>query len=642
MKKIFIAVGAALLLAAPAAQAQSFLDRLKEKAGTFGGGFSSGSSAGNEANARQAGLGSVLEAAGAAGDEGMSGTALDGAKQVLQPKRSSAFGWNGTVTPSAAKFPIPLMNEFPALPTASQLANPVEAEQIAYYRAVKAVTLRAEELNSDTTCEDVETERWRSVYESSMKDAFGLTDTDLALLDSGSMSEADRARIEEKVRNAFLGGTDMAALEKMGSMSEEEMMAGMNSKLFSVYDRNDANLRKYMGTTAQEQKDLYILTMRDENAGEKASAQMEKKTMAFMKEQSAKNPKFQAEAQAFSQRFQSEVMAAMMQAEAPVLNMMNSMNNVQGKLAPVMERQQKYHNYVNSLAAATPGVYSDSRADARFAAAEAAKLEGIKARIYTVAKTRQECDALFQQAAELIRTYRERAAVAWLADLQKRFDAMKNSMGEIIKINRQAVADGVIPECALWRYPLNQVILAGDLLADAYSEFPCNYPSMYVKELVKVVTVSGTVPATSESLDCPDDGAWSGRKDKYGPESSSEYEIFIPEFFTASSVKDCLSGSNLFMRGGDSYSRFNGSAWGVVTEEVALGAPDAEPAKSGSWTSLDGKRTLVYNAQGGFLQLPEGDIVYPCALEKTADGVVWVEQEIRNGRVGIFKCFYKI
>ena len=67
-----------------------------------------------------------------------------------------------------------------------------------------------------------------------------------------------------------------------------------------------------------------------------------------------------------------------------------------------------------------------------------------------------------------------------------------------------------------------------------------------------------------------------------------------------------------------------------------------------AWKSGDGKRTVVYNAEGGFLQFPEGDIVYPVAWEKRGNEIIWAENETvydNNGNAANFrivKCTYKL
>ncbi|MBP3203100.1 MAG: hypothetical protein J6M31_05790, partial [Bacteroidales bacterium] len=110
MKKLFIAIAALSLLCAPA-QAQGFLNKLKEKAEKAAGG-----NIGNPF-----GVSSEEEQPLSAMPDSDAPAAVTG-EQALPAKRASTFGWDGPVTPSSAKFPIPLMNEFPAVPAASELA----------------------------------------------------------------------------------------------------------------------------------------------------------------------------------------------------------------------------------------------------------------------------------------------------------------------------------------------------------------------------------------------------------------------------------------------------------------------------------------------------------------------------------------
>ena len=137
MKRITIII-AALALICSQAQAQSFLDKIKQKAESTIGGSLGETMQGMIPEG-------MSQMAGQDNDDPNSVNVVTG-EQALPAKRASTFGWDGPVTPSSAKFPIPLMNEFPAVPSAQALINPVEANQIAYYKAIKAVTLRAEEL----------------------------------------------------------------------------------------------------------------------------------------------------------------------------------------------------------------------------------------------------------------------------------------------------------------------------------------------------------------------------------------------------------------------------------------------------------------------------------------------------------------
>lgn len=573
--------------------------------------------------------------------EGEDGYSSYNSREVLQPRRSSTFSWNGAITLSSATNPAQLMAEFPAVPTAAQIANPVEADQINFYKALKAVTLRAEALNESTTCADEVSEAWRKKFEKTIQDAFGLSAEDMALMNSGNMSPEDEKRIQEKMSMAMFGMTNVEdKMDEMFSDSKEDMLDNTFKEVFAVYDKNDANLKKYYNSSAKEQKEIMSLTIKDPKAGEKASSDFEKRSKAFMKEQSAKDPSFEKEAKAFSTKFSAEIMSAMKSQSSPLLGMANSMKDLDKKMAPIKEMQQKLAKYHMDIMAAFPESSFDNEVDGAFAAAEAKKIEEIKKKIYGSDKTSKEWDAHFQQVEQLIKTYRERAAKVWAADVQKRFDAVKGYIAKVIEINQQAVAEEIIPECAIYRVPLNAVINAGDILAEAYSHFPCNYPAMYEETLAKTVTLGDTPKL---------DGAVKGFADGGSSAALPVSDFWYPEFYVSSSLADVLEGKHLVKRVYDGsttqYFRLGaGNSWAA---DSSFNPKNQEQNKSvvssAKWTSEDGKRTVVYNADGGFLQLPEGDIVYPLALEKVADGVVWAVQEVdEKGNINIYRCFYKI
>ena len=237
------------------AQAQSFLNKLKEKAEQ---------AVGSVSEKLGDAVGGILpegmkDSAGVSDTDG--GFGVVSGEQALPPRRASTFGWDGPVTPSSASFPVPLMNEFPAVPSASDLVNPVEEKQIAYYQAIKAVTIRAEELNMDQTCEDEETLMWRKKSNQILKDSFGLTDAEIAMLERDDLSEAEQQRLEEKISKAILGDLDVDALEKQAAQYEgksedelvDEMMDNSLRSTFAVYDRNASDIRKYMGVSTDGQ-----------------------------------------------------------------------------------------------------------------------------------------------------------------------------------------------------------------------------------------------------------------------------------------------------------------------------------------------------------------------------------------------------
>ena len=416
MKKILIAIAALTLVCAPV-QGQSFLKKLKEKAEKKAGNALFGKESKETEQASTIQL-DEIEDMDAVSD---APKAVSGEK-ALPPRRASSFGWDGPVTPSSAKFPIPLMNEFPAVPDPSELAHPTEANQIAYYKAIKAVTLRAEELNEDTTCEDKETLLWREKTNNSLKELFGLTDAEIKMLNDENLPEADRKRLEEKMQKALLGDLDVNAIEQEASKyegkSEAEIQAMMANKALAaldpVYDRNDADIRKYMGVTAADLKAAARAQMKSSNPNKECPEMqaVQNKSKAYQKQQSATNPSFKKEAEAFEKRLQAETREATMKASSmgSMGGMMGKMSELQQKAASITEMEQKLANYFSQTTKLLD--VPDNAVDAKFSVADRKKLLALKEKIYATDDA-SVYNPLFQQAIEIIKTYRDRAAKVW-------------------------------------------------------------------------------------------------------------------------------------------------------------------------------------------------------------------------------------
>ena len=621
MKKLFVAIAALSLLCAPA-QGQGFLGKLKQQAEKAVGGNIGEALGGlvpeNVQNMAQMG-------------DSDSPAAVTG-EQALPAKRASTFGWDGPVTPSSAKFPIPLMNEFPAVPPASELANPTEAAQIAYYKAIKAVTLRAEELNQDTTCEDEQTLMYREKANRMLSDLFGLTPAEIEMLQDENLPEAEQQHLQEKMQKALLGDLDANSLENMAAqyenMSEADAMAMMAdrniSALDAVFDRNAADIKKYMGVSAADMKAASRAQMHSSNP-DRMTPEMEavqRKSKAYQKEQAAKDPSFQKAADAFEKRMQAETRDATMKA-ASMGNLgggMGNLMNAMEKARPIMEMEQKMAAYFAQMQKLL--LVEDKAVDAKFASADRKKLLALKEKIYSTDDA-SVYNPLYQEALQLIRTYRERAAKVWAADVQGRFDKMKANMAELIKLNRQAVADELIPECALWRMPLNVVISAGDILAEAYSEFPCEYPPMYNREVVREVELS-KVPGGGL--------AWFPEFSVFG--SSHFDEIAAGKYIFASNDK-----GEVYQFSGGSWTRLSDSRIKELSE-MKQGAA----AASGSWTSSDGLRTVTFNGEGGYIVLPEGDEIFqPHAWKAFPDKIQWLDAvTTEDGKYQLILCTYKL
>ena len=623
MKRIAVLVAAISLLCAPA-QAQGILGRIAGAAGKAVGnvvGNAVGKTVNEKVNEKVGEM--VPDELKELGEMGKDFNPVTG-EQAFPPRRYSTFGWDGVVTPSTAQFPVPLMNEFPAVPSAADLVNPVEEKQIAYYQAIKRVTLRAEELNADTTCDDETTLAWREKINSELKNILGLTDADLALMEKEELTDAENEYLSGKIAKALLGDdVDMEALAKEAEAAQGKdanaIVADTFTKtelaVFAVYDAHAAELKKYTDFTAQEYKDAYHLNMKDEKAGAARNKEMEAHWKQFQK---SKDAAFQKEAAAFQKNISSELMKASLGATGTGRLAQGTLN-VMSKAQPLLDFQKKLVKYYKDINEALPKL--KPAADMAFSAAERQKVLDLKKRIYAT-EDASVYNPLYLEALELIRTYRERAAKAWVADVQKRYDTVKGAVANVTKINRQAIADELLPECALYRLPLNMVIDAGDILAEAYSEFPSNYPKMYNEEVLREIKL----------------------QDGWMP--------WWPEFSVLGDAgfADLQAGRYIFAsdRNGTVY-QFNNGSWSPLSaarvKELNDMKKTATPAGQ-SWTSQDGKREVIFNAEGGYFQMPEGDLAYPDAWKFDGNKLQWIVVDTEGDANGgytykLIRCTYK-
>ena len=553
-------------------------------------------------------------------DEG--GLGVASAKEQLQPKRQSTLTWDEAVVPSTASSAEALMKELPAVPTVAQLIEPDEDAQILYYRAIKKVSLRAEQLNEEATCDDETTNLWRNKANQVLKD-LGLSDADIKALENDNLSEAERERISQKVAKAVLGDFDMSGLENMEKMDENAMMRQMTAKTDAIYDKYDTQLRKYTGIPASEYKKASAMAATNPDAADKQMDALSKRAAAYGKQQSANNPQFEKEAKAFGQKLSAELMQAQRSA-SPMGNMgnlndlMNNVNQMQGKMASIQQTQQAMMQYVNKIQNLVPETEVED-ADVSFAASERRKIENIKKQIYSTDNA-SEYNPLYLQALEMIKTYRQRVAKVWHDDLTQRVNQLKQAVPQAISIQRQAIKDELIPECALWRVPLNLVIRATDVLGDAYAEFPSNYPPMYNEEVVQTIKLT----------------------DGYG--------FMYPESQVSVSVDEALRGKGIYKTNSEGeFYEWNNGSWKAVEYKAAMtDIKKVQKPESASWTSSDGKRTVRFNAEGGYLSLPEGDEVGPRAWSKSGNNLIWVDYCISiddttgDETLQIRKCTYKL
>ena len=648
MKKILALFAAAMLLSIQPAGAQAFLNKLKEKAGTAIGNAIS-EKLGNKVEEEVAGKTDIDVNAFAEVEErqqlSSAAPAVITPEQQLQRRRASSFGWDGKVTPSTAQFPIPLLNEFPAVPAAQELANPTEAGMISYYNAIKKVTLRAEELNADTTCEDEFSEEWRKKQENKVREAFGLTEQEWNLLNSGNATDAQREAIENKIQMAMFGGVDMqkaaadaqANMKKYENMSEAdreaEMMMKTTKAIVAVYKQDPAETKYVTGMTPDEVEKALMEEMEFQAKAVKnsnyngAGGPMAKKMQEYEKTMTARDGSaYKKRADAMNKKVQSASMKAMQDMESigSLMAGLDNMRNLEDKIG-MKDVQAAERSYYDASVPMMNAIEVGSDIDAKFSAAERKKVQAIKEQIYSTDDP-LKYNPLYLQALEAIKTYRVRAAGLWSAAIQKRFNDVKALMPDYIKAQRKAVEDGIIPECGLWRAPLNVVIEAGDILEEAYSEFPCDYPPMYLEELKDELVLK------------------------------ENEHIWWPEHYALGNINDILMRKFLFkaVYGDGEYKiyQWEGADWKPVPDDFdETKFEKVEEPQSAVWKSRDGKREIIYNAEGHWILLPEGDMIYPIALDKQDDAITWVvmkefdqsnENTTQTRTLQIYKCTYKL
>jgi len=611
MKKILTLITVLLFAAAPAANAQAFLNKLKDKAGQALGNVVSekvtDKIGGKIAEKTGIDINDMEEMGSYDDSDAPSVVAPD---QQLQRRRTSTFAWNEAVTPSTAKFPIPLLNEFPAVPSAAELADPTEEGMINYYRAIKRVTLRAEELNETSTCDDAFSEQWREKIANDMANSFGMTRAEFDRFCDENTPEAEREKLEEKMMAAMFGGVDpmasLSALEGQAPPTEQSIQNAAFDAAMKVYQADPAETKYVTGKTPAELKALMYGKNPDQYEPELKAyekAMIDKDGAAYKKRRDA---------------FQSKLTAAAQQAVTAttglgdIMKMSESMSKMESGMSDLVKMQQAMQKLANATMEIEKAVAYTSNVDAEFSASERKKLETIKKQIYAT-NDPKVYNPLYLQALDAIKSYRLRAASIWASSVQKHFNDVKAKVPAFIKTIREEVEAGYLPECALYRAPLNVVIECGDILEEAYSEFPSDYPSMYNEEIV----------------------------------IETEAELFWPEFLVGTSI-DTMLDEYLFKQENGNIYRYNGGNWSKVPANFDYTKlPEIASPKSASWKSNDNKREVAFNAKGCWLQLPEGDVVYPVALESNADSIQWIvseriEQPSGKELYRVIKCTYKL
>ncbi len=240
-------------------------------------------------------------------------------------------------------------------------------------------------------------------------------------------------------------------------------------------------------------------------------------------------------------------------------------------------------------------------------------------------------DAMYDQADKLLYEYRTEAAREYRGSLQRQIEEIKKFTNEYIRLTRELVAKGDIPECALGRADLNAVITVGNLLQKAYDD-----PSDLMPNPV----------CTDVIYELPDNG-W----------TFCPWECGYP-LGRGASVESMNSGNDVsnswpllaehtINDGNREFGLLDKGSFRTITEEELerynkradeqRKKPGTQKPAYGTYKSRSGKRTVEYS-QSGELIINGMTSYGPIAFTAKADCLQWI---IFDGGK-IVKCTYKL
>lgn len=358
----------------------------------------------------------------------------------LPKLRRSSVVWDGEVQPSRANSARALLSELPPLPSVEELVNPTDGTRTAYYNRLTAIDLRVDELDRQEACDDEEMLAMREKLYQEMVGITGLTVEEMKRLDDPNLSQAERARLEEKMKAHVLGG-----------VSVEQIVATAESK--------EARLQQLL-----KEAETYEAK---EKAGTLTEADRQRAMAIGM------------EAMAIQQE--------MMQSMSGVINVSNKSAALAAKLqAENAEVERRLKIFANKMAALRKNEAGVVKSCGEIAAEYEAQLRGIYEKIWAESDE-DAIQSLYDQADALMKNYRRRAAKIYLKGLQLRLDNTKKLMPEAEKLYAEMARNEMIPACAQGRAPLNVVVNCIDILHDAYDEFPQPYVSPAKKEEIELL-----------------------------------------------------------------------------------------------------------------------------------------------------------
>lgn len=582
MKRFLVIILAmATLVAAPEqVQAQGFLKKLKEKA----------SNAVSNTVGKVTGMdmGQQDEQQQIDGQENQI-TSTASATDKIPKLRQTSFVWDATVQPSTASTVQALMQELPALPAIEEIVNPNAHAREIYYNQLVAIDLRVDELDAQWACSDAEMIAQRDKMYAELQDIIGLSVEEQKKLEDPSISQAEKAALEEKMRKHIIGDFDPNKMQQTFE-SKQARMDELEKEMNPL-------VKKAEKGTLTPQENNRLMEINNE----------------IMQIQ--------------SELMQSVNMGNIMETSQKATAFANKYTMQQQQL---MQKVKQYQERAAALSGNDAGLIKSCQ---EIAEDFEAQLQGIYNQIYQTDDV-NTIHQLYDQAEDIVKNYREKAAKKYLAGLKVRLETAKKMYPEAEQLYSEMALAGLTPACATRRAPLNLVKNCIDILNDAYEDFPQPDVMPFKIEPINIACLK------------PGDGlryAESGFRSafSYGSGASVE-EVFFKE--TELSV----------------YNEQDKQYYKIVNGQRVADDPqkpqDFNKRKAGKADATQesfygdiplrqGGRTAVYD-KGGCLILHDGTMVYPLAAVRYPDRIEFITRndymETESSGAMFVKCTYKL
>lgn len=501
----------------------------------------------------------------------------------LPKLRQSSVVWDGEVTPSRAADAQALMNELPALPTADEIADPDEAVRNAYHRKLSALSMRANELDDELSCSDEEMIAARENIYKELESIMGLTSEEMKRFEDPATTEAEKKRLEEKMRQHMLGGTDIEGLSakaqgKEGRMKEIE-------KELEAYEKKEKE-----GTlTAEDQQRMM---------------QLSQETMAMHQDLMG------GLGGIMNTQEKGDALSAKLQAESAVLE----------------KRLKAFTDKQASLRKGEDGVVKSCR---QIADEYETQLRNIYGQIWSE-NDENKIHALYDEADVLMKNYRTRAAKVFLKGLQLRLDNTRKLMPEAEAIYADMAEGGMIPKCATRRASLNVVIDCIDILREAYAYFPQPDVLPCKQSMIRLPLQKGDNILSAES-----GFAGSFRGTGGGVNVSAD---------TTALEKEFIAGCQLlvFNEAEQCYYKVEGTRRTRLSGDGPFDFQRVEKRDDSVYGDIPlrrGGRKAVFSRDGS-LTLHDGTVFHPFALQRSNEWLIFIINDYAKN--SFVKCLYKL